>query len=143
MINRCIVWFRLDLRLHDNEALTDALKSCDEVIPVYVFDERLFEGRTHYGFRKTARHRARFLIESVADLRAELQRKGVDLIVRKGVPEKEIFDLACSLKTKWIFCNRERTRDEVRVQDALEKKLWSVGQEIRYSRGKMLYYTQD
>ena len=30
---RVIVWFRQDLRLHDNEALTDALKSGEEVIP--------------------------------------------------------------------------------------------------------------
>ena len=93
MVNRCIVWFRLDLRLHDNEALTDALKSCDEVIPVYVFDERLFEGKTRYGFRKTDRHRARFVIESVEDLRTNLKSKGVDLIVRRGLPEQEVFDL--------------------------------------------------
>jgi deoxyribodipyrimidine photo-lyase len=29
------------------------------------------------------------------------------------------------------------------VQDELEKKLWQQGQEIIYTRGKMLYYTQD
>ncbi len=39
---RGIVWFRQDLRLHDNEALHDAISSLDEVIPVYVFDERTF-----------------------------------------------------------------------------------------------------
>lgn len=37
-----ILWFRLDLRLHDNEALHDALNHCDEIIPVYIFDERIF-----------------------------------------------------------------------------------------------------
>lgn len=143
MVNRCIVWFRIDLRLHDNEALTDALRATEEVVPVYVFDKRLFEGHTRFGFRKTDRHRARFLIESIRDLRASLREKGADLIVRVGLPEEEVFQLATNLKTNWIFCNRERTRDEVLVQDRLEKKLWSVGQEIRYSRGKMLYYTQD
>ncbi|MCB0627403.1 MAG: deoxyribodipyrimidine photo-lyase, partial [Saprospiraceae bacterium] len=39
---RAIVWFRQDLRVHDNEALTEALRHADEVIPVYVFDERVF-----------------------------------------------------------------------------------------------------
>ncbi len=140
---RVIVWFRQDLRLHDNEALTDALKSGEEVIPVYVFDERIFKGISRFGFRKTEQFRARFIIESIHDLRKSLRSLGSDLIVRIGKPEEEIFQIAQLAKTSWIFCNRERTRDEVKVQDALEENLWTIGQEIIYSRGKMLYYTQD
>ena len=138
-----IVWFRQDLRLHDNEALTDALKSCEEVIPVFIFDERVFMGKTKFGFPKTGNFRAKFIIESVADLRQSLRQSGTDLIVRTGKPEEIIFELAQSLKSSWIFCNRERTTEELEVQDELEKKLWSIGQEIRYSRGKMLYHTGD
>ncbi len=140
---RVIVWFRQDLRLHDNEALQDALKHGEEVIPVYVFDERVFNGRTRYGFRRTGKYRAKFIIESVQELRQSLQKLGSELIVRVGKPEEEIFAIAEQAKTSWVFCNRERTRDEVQVQDALERKLWSIGQELRYSRGKMLYYTAD
>jgi deoxyribodipyrimidine photo-lyase len=66
-----------------------------------------------------------------------------DLIIRFGKPEEIIPELARTLRTSWIYCNRERTRDEVFVQDTLEKKLWAIGQEVRYSRGKMLYYTSD
>ena len=140
---RVIVWFRQDLRLHDNEALTDALKSGEEVIPVYVFDERVFKGKSRFGFRKTEKYRAQFIIESVADLRDSLRSLGSDLVVRLGKPEEEIFKIARFAKSSWTFCNRERTQEEVDVQDALEENLWSIGQEIIYSRGKMLYYTQD
>ncbi len=140
---RVIVWFRQDLRLHDNEALTDALRSGEEVIPVFVFDERTYKGKTKFGFPKTDRHRAKFLIESVEDLRNSLRKLGSELIIRVGKPEEELYNLALEVKTSWIFCNRERTQEEVAVQDALEKKLWSIGQEIIFSRGKMLYYTQD
>ena len=143
MLRRSVVWFRLDLRLHDNEALTDALKGSDEVIPVYVFDRRLFEDKTRFGFPRTGIHRSRFLLQSVINLRERLRARGSELIVRYGIPEDILFDLADQYKTSWIFCNRERTRDEVMVQDRLEKKLWSIGQEMRFSRGKMLYYTQD
>ena len=89
-----IVWFRQDLRLHDNEALTDALKSCEEVIPVFIFDERVFMGKTKFGFPKTGNFRAKFIIESVADLRQSLRQSGTDLIVRTGKPEEIIFELA-------------------------------------------------
>ena len=140
---RAIVWFRQDLRLHDNEALLDALKSADEVIPVYVFDPRIFKGKTKYGFPKTGSFRAKFILESVIDLRASLQAIGSDLWVRIGKPEEVIFELARSVKSSWVFCNRERTQEEVLVQDALEKNLWTIGQEIWYSRGKMLLYTAD
>lgn len=140
---RAIVWFRLDLRLHDNEALTEAIKAAEEIIPVYVFDERIFMGYSSFGFRKTGAFRARFIIESVQDLRNSFREKGIDLIVRFGKPEEIVFNLAQELKTSWVFCNMERTPEEFAVQNVLEQKLWSIGQEIRFYRGKMLYYTQD
>lgn len=140
---RAIVWFRQDLRLHDNEALLDALKSADEVIPVYIFDERTFLGKTRFGFPKTGSYRTKFIIEAIEDLRQNLKALGSDLIVRVGKPEEILFNLAREVKSSWIFCNRERTKEEVFVQDTLEQLLWSVGQEMRYSRGKMLYYTAD
>lgn len=141
---KVIVWFRQDLRLHDNEALHQALENGDEVLPVFVFDERVFKGTTRwFGFPKTDKFRAQFIIECVQDLRESFRQRGSDLIVRVGKTEEILFDLAQEHQTSWIFCNRERTEEEVQIQDALEEKLWSVGQEIRYSRGKMLYYTAD
>lgn len=140
---RVILWFRNDLRLHDNEALIDALDAGGTIFPVYVFDDRVFKGKTKYGFQKTGVFRAKFILESVLDLKKSLQDLGSDLIIRTGHPEEVLTDLAKELKTSWIFCNRERTSEELKVQDTLERNLWSIGQEIRFSRGKMLYYTSD
>lgn len=137
------MWFRSDLRLHDNEPLVEAVRACDRILPVYVFDERIFKGKTRYGFRKTGVQRARFIIESVRDLKRSLARYNVELVIKVGKPEEEVFALANKYKTKWVFCNRERTSEEVEVQDELEKRLWSIGQEMRFERGKMLLHTQD
>ena len=115
----------------------------DSIYPVYVFDTRVFTGKTSYGFRKTDRYRSQFITEAVAELRESLKSKGSDLIIRVGHPEVEIFEIAKDLKTSWVFCNRERTYEELKVQDKLEQSLWEIGQEVRYSRGKMLYYTAD
>lgn len=143
MKHRAIVWFRNDLRLHDNEALTEALNRAEEVIPVYVFDDRNFSEKTTHGFRKTEKFRARFIIESVTDLRNNLKSRGANLIVRVGKPEEIVFELASKYKTSWVYCNRERTHEEVKVQNLLEKKLWTIGQELRFVRGKMLIHTAD
>lgn len=143
MVRKVIMWFRSDLRLHDNESLCEAVRNADEVIPVYVFDSRIFSGKTAWGYPKTGIHRLRFLRESVANLRDNLRQIGSDLLVRTGIPEDIIASLAREYRTQFVYCNRERTRFEVRVQDALERQLWSIGQELRFSRGKMLYHTQD
>ena len=141
---RGIVWFRNDLRIHDNEALTEALAVCDEVLLVYIFDDRVFKAQTPYGFPKTGSIRCQFVIESVQALRQKIHEEyNGGLIVRSGKTEEILFKLAHQYKTNWIFCNRERTKEEVAMQDAVEDQLWSIGQELRYSRGKMLLYTAD
>lgn len=143
-LRRAIVWFRQDLRLHDNEAIHEAMRMADEIIPIYIFDERVFKGRTQwFDFPKTGRFRAKFIIEAVEDLREQLRQRGNELIVRVGKPEEILFDLAREVRSSWIFCNRERTAEELAVQNGLEKRLWTIGQEIHYVRGKMLYYTAD
>ena len=63
-----LIWYRHDLRLHDHEALGQALKENAQIIPVYCFDTRQF-AKTSFGFPKTGGFRAQFLLESVADLR--------------------------------------------------------------------------
>jgi deoxyribodipyrimidine photo-lyase len=143
MKRKSIVWFRQDLRLHDNEALTEAIASSDEILPVYIFDERIFNSKTAFGFKKIDKYRAKFVIESVQNLRDNLKKIGAELIVRVGKPEDIITEFANQLKTSYVFCNRERTQEELNVQDVLEQNLWTIGQEIRYFRGKMLYYTAD
>jgi deoxyribodipyrimidine photo-lyase len=143
MRRRAIVWFRNDLRLHDNEAITNALRMADEVIPVFIFDERTFLGKTRFGFPKTGKFRAKFILESVQDLQQSLQRTGSNLVVRMGKPEDILAEMARHYHTSWVVCNRERTHEEVQVQDALEHNLWGSGIELIYTRGKMLYHTQD
>jgi len=88
-----LVWFRNDLRVHDNEILFEATRKADKVLPVYVFDPFYFK-TTELGLLKTGNIRAKFLLESVADLRDNLQKLGGELIVRIGNPAEIIPQLA-------------------------------------------------
>lgn len=38
-----LVWFKNDLRLHDNEALTKAIEECDEIIFCYPTEKGHFK----------------------------------------------------------------------------------------------------
>ena len=77
------IWFcRNDLRLHDNPCLTKIMahKGPKEVLPVYLFDPRMY-ATTRRGSPKTGKFRAKFLYESVSDLRSQLRSVGSDLLV--------------------------------------------------------------
>ena len=39
-----IIWFRRDLRLHDNAALYHALKAGEPVLPIFIFDKYILDG---------------------------------------------------------------------------------------------------
>ena len=83
-----IVWFRRDLRLHDQPALRAALDSADTIVPVFCFDNGLLSGRHASG------PRTQFLLECLGDLDAALRERGSRLFVRRGPPQRELPALA-------------------------------------------------
>ena len=139
---RVIVWFRNDLRLHDHEPLHDALRSGHEVIPVYCFDPRQF-GQTSFGFPKTGKYRAKFLLESVADLRRSLQQRGSDLVIRQGHPEEILPKLASELQVQKVYWHEEVTAEETSVEDTLADKLEAAGITVETFWGTTLYHPDD
>lgn len=137
-----IVLFRADLRLDDHPALSHAVEDAACVVPVYCFDPRHF-GRTEYGFEKTGRYRAKFLLESVADLRESLQEMGSDILVRLGKPEEVVPELCRKLGAKKVFVHREVTYDEQQVEAALAKNLKKQGMEMTRFWSNTLYHEDD
>ncbi|GFY96690.1 cryptochrome 3 [Actinidia rufa] len=104
-----IVWFRNDLRVLDNEALFTASISSQKVLPLYCLDPRIFNSTTHYfGFPKTGALRAQFLIECLVDLKKNLIKLGLNLLIRHGKPEEIIPTL--------VFAHKETCSEEVNVE---------------------------
>ncbi len=142
MPQKTLVWFRNDLRLHDHEALTRALAESSEVILLYCFDERQF-GKLPSGFAKTGKFRAKFLLESVADLRQSIRERGGELLVRVGKPEEIIASLAQSLGISCVYFHQEATDEELRVEAALRKNLRTLGVSTKEYWGSTLYHKND
>ncbi|KAM3096241.1 DASH family cryptochrome [Phormidesmis sp. 146-35] len=141
-MEKILVWYRNDLRLHDHEPLYKALQIGAQVIPLYCFDERQF-GTTSYGFPKTGAFRTQFLLESVADLRRGLRAIGSDLILRKGLPEVVIPELVRELGVTAIYFYRETTSEEVAVEKALETALKADKISTTSFWGHTLYHPDD
>ena len=73
-----ILWFKRDLRVADHPALTRAAQIGAPVLPLYIVEPELWRqpdaDARHYGF----------LRESLVDLRAQLARLGLRLVIRVG-----------------------------------------------------------
>ncbi|KAK2965170.1 hypothetical protein RJ640_019925 [Escallonia rubra] len=137
-----IVWFRNDLRVHDNETLNSANNESLSVLPVYCFDPRDY-GKSSSGFDKTGPYRATFLIESVKDLKKNLQAKGSDLVVRIGRPEAVLAELAKAVGAEAVYAHREVSHDEVKAEDKIEVAMKDEGVEVKYFWGSTLYHVDD
>jgi deoxyribodipyrimidine photo-lyase len=137
-----IVWFKTDLRLHDNETLVRAIEQSDEIIPVYCFDEAHFK-TTEFGFEKTGNFRAQFLLESLADLDKNLRELGSGLIIVRGKPEFELFKLAQKYKAQKVFSKKEVAFEEKITQMLVEKELWKAHCQLETFSTSTLYHAQD
>jgi deoxyribodipyrimidine photo-lyase len=112
-----LYWFRNDLRIHDNAALSEAIRF-GKVLPVYIFDERELD-KTLLNFKKTGPFRLKFLIESLNDLKENLKAKGADLLILMGRPEIVLFELAKKYEIDRIVCTKAVTQDETSSETEL------------------------
>ena len=112
------------------------------MLPVFCFDPRDF-GKSSSGFDKTGPYRASFLIESVNDLRKNLQSKGSDLVVRIGKPETVLAELAKAIGADAVYAHREISHDEVKAEEKIETAMKEEGIEVKYFWGSTLYHVDD
>lgn len=116
-MKRVIHWFRRDLRINDNTALSEAAKRAELVIPVFILEDAFRTG-PDVGAARLA-----FLLRSLDSLRQNLERLGYPLIIRRGRSEIELPRLCRELEAQAVFCNNRyepyaQARDE-RVFNAL------------------------
>lgn len=137
-----VVWFRNDLRLHDNETLNAANNESSSVLPVYCFDPRDY-GKSSSGFDKTGPYRATFLLECVANLRANLRERGSDLVVRVGKPEEVLVELAKNVGADALYAHQEVSHDEIKAENKITAALKEEGVEAKFFWGSTLYHLED
>jgi deoxyribodipyrimidine photo-lyase len=94
-----IVWFRRDLRLSDNPALADAVKSGAPIIPLYILD------RTE-GLRAPGAASLWWLGKSLERLSASLEALGSRLLLRRGAAAAVLETLARETGAARVVWNR-------------------------------------
>lgn len=137
-----LVWFRNDLRIHDNEILLEATLKGTKVLPVYCVDPRYFT-QTEYGTLKTGNFRAQFFLESLACLKQSLKNLGGDLLIVTGKPEELIPDICKKYGVDAVYHHREVASEETEISSNVEDALWKMQINLKHFIGHTMYHKED
>ncbi|PTX42095.1 deoxyribodipyrimidine photo-lyase (single-stranded DNA-specific) [Christiangramia gaetbulicola] len=135
-----LVWYRNDLRTKDHEALNTASQKHDRVIGIYCFDPRHYE-KDRFGFIKTGKFRARFLIETITELQKNLTSLNIPLLVYQEKPENIIPDLIKENHIETVYFQKEWTQEEKNVENAVIKTSEDVDLVSYYQQ--FLFHPED
>lgn len=137
-----LIWFRNDLRLHDNEVLTEAISKSDLIIPVYCFDPRYFSKNKFNQFH-TGINRSKFLLETVSYLKEKLQSMNSDLMTFMGKPEEILPKLCAKYEVDEVYHHREVASRETSISEIVEAALWENKINLKHFIGHTLYHKED
>lgn len=120
-----LVWFREDLRIHDNNALYQAAKICTEgIIGIFVIDVGLWQ------MHHMAACRVQFILSGLDELSQSLKKRNIPLLIIKVKNTKNIAKIFQQYMQKYhldaLFFNRQYEINEVRrdkkICNDLQKK---------------------
>ncbi len=125
-----IFWFRADLRLTDNPALTAALEQ-GSVLPVFIWDEtppiRPLGGAARW-----------WLDKSLRALAADLAVRGAPLILRRGPALGVLEDLIAETGAQEVFWNRLYDPASIARDSELKARLTQAGVRCRSYNASLL-----
>jgi deoxyribodipyrimidine photo-lyase len=111
-----LLWFRRNLRLADNAALTAAADSGRPVIPVYVLDGQEPGGASRW-----------WLQHSLVSLDRTLRDLGGSLIIRSGSPQRVLAEVCAQSGARTLYYSRRyepaSRRQEDDIHDALDGRI--------------------
>ncbi|WP_435413013.1 DASH family cryptochrome [Psychroserpens mesophilus] len=136
-----LVWFRNDLRVQDNTILNHAIRNHKFVIACYCFNPKDFE-TSKYGFKKTEKFRAKFLIETIQDLKTHLKALNIELFVSTESPVSHIKHLVDSFNITSIYLQKEWTSEEVNTLNKVKNAL-PAEVEVNDYFDQFLYHPND
>lgn len=139
-MNTGLVWFKNDLRLHDNEALTKAIEECDELVFCYAMEKSNYK-KLDLGFKKCDINRFKFLEQSVVDLQDHLDKLGGHLLIGSDSAAQFLPELVEKYDVSDIYAEQEYASEELNLIKEIQDILPIV--KFHFYWGKTLYHKDD
>ncbi|MDH4140603.1 MAG: DNA photolyase family protein [Coriobacteriia bacterium] len=126
-----VMWFRRDLRLADNRALTRALARAAGVICVCMLEDAAG------AWAKESASRA-WRAASLKALDSDLRERGNGLVGLRGTAPEALADLAKQSGARLVCCTRDWTPAAMAEEEAVREALAAVGTELFVAEGSLL-----
>ena len=110
--------FRRDLRLEDNTALNALFETVDEVLPVFIFDERQTNKHEYQSVPGL-----QMLCEAVEELDAALKEKGSELHIQTGRADDVLLRLINNYAPAVVSWNKDYTPFSIKRDEELRALL--------------------
>ena len=117
-----LVWFRNNMRVEDNRSLTKAINNSENVIGFINIDPKNFLS-TKYGFKKTEKYRVKFLLETISDLKSQLDKLNISLIITHKDFSQSINEIINQFEVTSIYTQTEWTRDELKEESFIPEEI--------------------
>jgi deoxyribodipyrimidine photo-lyase len=129
-----LVWFRRDLRSADNAALYYALKHCERVWCVFVFDTTILQPlvdkwQTHHPGTQAQDRRVEFILASLRELDEALRAQGGGVVVLNGDPADLVPKLANELQVDAVFANHDYEPAAIERDETVRERLAEAGRQ--------------
>ena len=129
-----IMWFRRDLRLHDNAALFHALQYTSEkngapILPIFIFDKQILDKLEDKSDKRIV-----FIEAALQKMNAQLQALGSGLTVLYSTPHEAFKKLLTQYTVAQVFTNHDYEPYALERDTAIEQLLAS--QKIGFSTFK-------
>jgi deoxyribodipyrimidine photo-lyase len=129
-----LVWFRRDLRSADNAALYYALKHCERVWCVFVFDTTILQPlvdkwQTHHPGTQAQDRRVEFILASLRELDEALRAQGGGVVVLNGDPADLVPKLANELQVDAVFANHDYEPAAIERDETVGERLAEAGRQ--------------
>jgi deoxyribodipyrimidine photo-lyase len=116
-----IFWFRRDLRLKDNHALSAAMQSGKPVVPLYIFDNNTLDDLS------SDDPRINFIYDTLHSINKELNKYGSSLLVIRGEPIKIWKQLTSQYDIDTVFINKDYEPYSIQTDLSVESILNEKG----------------
>ena len=134
---RGVVWLRRDLRLQDQPALTAACAECDEVIPLFVFDDPLLRVR-QFGAPCVT-----FMVSCLAELAGGLAARGLVLQWRRGNQVDEVIRFVSEVKAEAVYWNRDYEPVAIERDRKVQQVLMTSGVAVHTFKDHVVFEAEE
>lgn len=128
-----VVWFRDDLRVSDNPALSAAAERGGPVVAVYILDE------VSTGIRPLGAASRWWLHHSLESLADDLTRLGIPLTLRRGRAPDLVKELVAEVGAGAVVWNRRYGGAEIRLDGDLMRELREQGCDVHSFAASLLF----